>query len=67
MMDALVRDMRRNAEWMRSRDDFRGAVYLADASPGAASTLCRFIRSLDLPRRPPWMSTMLTGKTWAEA
>lgn len=67
MMDALVRDMRRNADWMRSRDDFRGAVYLADASPGAAATLSRFIRALDLRRRPPWMSTMLNGKTWAEA
>ncbi|MCJ2077666.1 P-loop NTPase fold protein [Methylobacterium sp. E-016] len=66
MMDALVRDMRRNSEWMRSRDDFRGAVYLADASAGAGSTLSRFIRSLDLPRRPPWMSTMLNGKPWAE-
>lgn len=67
MMDALVRDMRRNADWIRSRDDFRGAIYLADASSGAAATLSRFIRSLDLPRRPPWMSTMLNGKFWAEA
>lgn len=67
MMDALVRDMRRDADWMRSRDDFRGAVYLADASSGAAATLSRFIRSLDLPRRPPWMSTMLSGKPWMEA
>ncbi|CAA2136976.1 KAP family P-loop NTPase fold protein [Methylobacterium bullatum] len=66
MMETLVRDMRRNPDWTRSRDDFRGATMLADAAPGAAVMLIRFIRSLDLPKRPAWMSTLLGDKPWAQ-
>ncbi|WP_438345917.1 KAP family P-loop NTPase fold protein [Methylorubrum populi] len=66
MMDALVRDMRRNPDWMRSRRDFLGATLLADIAPEAAVVLVRFVRSLELPRRPPWMSALLAGKAWAE-
>lgn len=66
VMEALVRDMRRNPDWSRARNDFRGAILLADEAADAAVVLVRFIRSLDLPRRPPWMATLLNGKSWAE-
>lgn len=67
MMDTLVRDMRRDTDWTRTRRDFLGATLLADVSPQAAVVLMRFIRSLDLPRRPPWMSALLKDKPWSGA
>lgn len=67
LMEALVRDMRRNPDWSRTRRDFQGAIMLAEEAPEAAAVLVRFIRSLDLPKRPAWMSSLLNGKSWADA
>jgi hypothetical protein len=67
IMEALLAEMRRNADWSRARSDFRGAVILADNTPATAVLLMRFIRSLSLDRIPPWMSTMVRDKTWFES
>jgi predicted KAP-like P-loop ATPase len=67
IMEALLGEMRRNADWSRARNDFRGAVILADKSPATGVLLMRLIRSLPLDRIPPWMSTMVREKTWFES
>lgn len=67
LMEALIRDIRRNPDWSRTRRDFQGAMMLADQAPEAAAVLVRFIRSLDLQKRPAWMSSLLNGKSWADA
>jgi hypothetical protein len=63
-MDQVISEMRRNPAWEKVRPDFRGAVLLARASPEAAKALSRFLRSL--PKRPPWMGTMLKSEAWFE-
>jgi hypothetical protein len=63
-MDQVISEMRRNPAWEKVRPDFRGAVLLARASPEAAKALSRFLRSL--PKRPPWMGTMLKTEAWFE-
>ena len=64
VMDALIGDMRKNSTWTRTRSDFRGAVMTADRSEDAAVQLSRFVRSLQLPKMPGWMATMLKGRSW---
>ena len=64
VMDALIGDMRKNSAWNRTRSDFRGAVMTADRSEDAAVQLSRFVRSLQLPKMPGWMTTMLKGRSW---
>jgi predicted KAP-like P-loop ATPase len=61
-MEQIVGEMRRNPLWEKLRTDFRGSVLLARASPEAAKALARFLRSL--PKRPPWMTTMLKDEVW---
>ena len=63
-MEALVAEIRKDAEWTRVRPDIRGAVLLARASNDAAKVITRFIRSL--PSRPPWLRSMLKDETWFE-
>lgn len=64
VMDGIVDGMRKNANWERARSDFRGAVITAGRSEEAATQLSRFIRSLQLPKMPGWMATMLKNKSW---
>ncbi|MGM5049530.1 KAP family P-loop NTPase fold protein [Tardiphaga sp. 604_B6_N1_1] len=61
-MDALVAEMRKNAEWSKVRADVRGVVLLAQASPDAAKIAVRFFK--DLPTRPPWLRNMLSSEDW---
>jgi predicted KAP-like P-loop ATPase len=61
-MEAIVTEMRKNADWTRARPDFRGAVLLARASSDAATALSRYIRSL--PSQPPWLRAMLRDEAW---
>jgi predicted KAP-like P-loop ATPase len=63
-MEALVAEVRKDAEWARVRPDIRGAVLLARTSTDAAKVITRFIRSL--PSRPPWLHTMLRDEAWFE-
>jgi len=63
-MEALVAEIRKDAEWTRVRSDIRGAVLLARASNEAAKVITRFIRSL--PSQPPWLRSMLKDETWFE-
>ena len=64
VMEQLVGEIRKNATWDKVRSDFRGAVLLARSSPDAAKIFARFIRSL--PKRPPWMNTLLKDDDWFE-
>jgi predicted KAP-like P-loop ATPase len=64
-MDALVAEMRKNAEWSKVRADVRGAVLLAQASPDAARIANRFFH--DIPSHPAWLRNMLSTETWYKA
>jgi hypothetical protein len=61
-MDAIVSEMRKNAEWAKTRSDVRGAVLLARGSSDAAKVLARYLRSL--PTQPPWLGAMLRDENW---
>jgi predicted KAP-like P-loop ATPase len=63
-MEALVTEIRKDAEWTRVRPDIRGAALLARASNDAAKVITRFIRSL--PSQPPWLRSMLKDERWFE-
>ncbi|MBS0247541.1 MAG: NTPase KAP [Proteobacteria bacterium] len=63
-IDALVAEMRKNADWSKVRADVRGTVLLARASPDAAKVAARFFR--DIPSPPAWLRTMLSGESWYE-
>lgn len=62
VMEQLIAQMRKDAVWDKVRPDFRGALLLARSSPEAAKILSRFIRSL--PKRPPWMNTLMKDDKW---
>jgi predicted KAP-like P-loop ATPase len=64
-MDALVAEMRKNADWSKVRADVRGAVLLARASPDAAKIAARFLH--EIPSPPAWLRNMLSSEPWYEA
>jgi len=64
LIEAIITEMRKNSDWGRARPDFRGATLVANRSPQAGALLARFIRSLQLPRLPAWMSTMIKDAGW---
>ncbi|MER8847351.1 hypothetical protein [Mesorhizobium australicum] len=66
VMEAVIEVMRKDSDWSRARMDFRGATLVADRSAAAAELLNRFFRSLQLPKTPGWVSTMLKDKAWWE-
>lgn len=66
VMEALIDAMRKNSDWSRARPDFRGATLVADRLDAAAALLVRFFRSLQLPKTPGWVSTMVSDKAWWE-
>ena len=61
VMEELIRRMRLNPEWSRSRDDFRGAVLLARANEDAGKMLASFVSSLG-EKPPRWLTMMMSGK-----
>jgi hypothetical protein len=63
-MEQLVAEMRKNVDWSKIRNDFRGAVLLARSAPEAAKVLGRFIRTL--PKRPAWMNAIVKDDAWVE-
>lgn len=64
MMDALIAEMRKNSDWTKNRNDFRGAVVLARLVPATGPALSRFIKSL--LDRPRWTSAMIKDEDWFE-
>jgi predicted KAP-like P-loop ATPase len=64
-MDALVAEMRKNADWSKVRADARGAVLLARASTDAAKIAKRFFH--EIPSPPAWLKNMLSSEPWYEA
>ena len=50
--------MRLDSEWSRPRNDFRGAVMLAETSKDAGKLLSAFVTSLG-GTTPRWMSMMI--------
>ncbi len=64
VMDGLISQMRKDSNWSRPRSEFRGAVMVADRSDSAALLLSKFVRSLQLPKIPGWMTTMLKNRPW---
>lgn len=63
-MDAMISEMRRNADWSKVRNDIRGSVVLARAWPDAAARLNRYLRSLT--HRPMWLQTLIKNEAWVE-
>lgn len=66
VMEAIIAEMRKNSDWSRIRPDFRGAFMVAQQSADAGALLMRFIRSLQLPKYPGWLSTTVKGAKWWE-
>jgi predicted KAP-like P-loop ATPase len=66
LMDSIVREMRRDTDWSKSRSDFRGALVLAEVSAETGEHLMRFIRSLEMAKLPGWMATLTRDKPWFE-
>ncbi len=64
LMEALIRDMRRNPDWSKTRADFRGAVILARIAPSAAVLLKRFLESPVFERTPPWVGSLVRDEAW---
>lgn len=64
-IDALVAEMRKNADWSKVRADVRGTVLLARASQDAAKIATRFFR--ELPSHSAWLRNMLSNESWYEA
>lgn len=62
-MDEIIATMKRNPDWTRVRNDFRGASLLAKRDPIAHEKLVGFITTL--PRQPVWMKTMMKDETSA--
>ncbi|WP_182084303.1 P-loop NTPase fold protein [Aureimonas sp. ME7] len=61
VMDEMIVAMGRNLDWLKARNDFRGAVMLARSSPAAHDKLVRFVGGL--PKPPLWMTTMMKEPT----
>lgn len=66
VMEAIIAEMRKNSDWSRIRPDFRGAFMVAQQSADSGALLMRFIRSLQLPKYPGWLSTTVKGAKWWE-
>lgn len=64
VMEAVIAELRKNSDWTRTRADFRGAYVVARHFPEAGALLARFVRSLQLPNCPAWMSSMLKDAGW---
>lgn len=64
-MDEIIATMKRNPDWSKIRNDFRGASLLAKRDPVAHEKLVSFITTL--PRQPVWMRTMMKDDTSAAA
>lgn len=56
-MDEIIATMKRNPDWSKARDDFRGASLLAKTDEIAHEKLVGFIATL--PTRPRWMKTLM--------
>lgn len=62
-MDEIIATMKRNPDWGKLRNDFRGASLLAKRDPIAHEKLVSFIATL--PKQPVWMKTMMKDDTSA--
>ncbi len=56
-MDEMIAAMKRNPDWTKGRDDFRGASLLAKQDAIAQEKLVSFITTL--PRQPRWMKALM--------
>lgn len=56
-MDEMIATMKRNPDWTKVRNDFRGASLLAKCDSIAHQKLVSFTATL--PRQPVWMKTMM--------
>ncbi|CUX13665.1 KAP family P-loop NTPase fold protein [Agrobacterium fabrum] len=57
VMDEIVAVMKRNPDWDKVRDDFRGARLLAKVHEAAHRKLVAFVQTL--PRTPRWMAALM--------
>lgn len=57
VMDEIVAVMKRNPDWDKVRDDFRGARLLAKRHEVALRKLVAFVQTL--PRTPKWMTALM--------
>ncbi len=57
VMEEMISVMSRNLDWLKVRQDFRGASMLAKAYPIAHGKLIRFVQTFEKP--PRWMKVMM--------
>lgn len=63
-MEEVISEIRKNTDWSKVRNDVRGAVVLARASPEAASKLSQYLGSL--ADRPKWLQPLIKNEDWGE-
>ncbi|MDE2570132.1 MAG: KAP family NTPase [Sphingomonadales bacterium] len=63
-MDEMIAEIRKNADWLKVRNDLRGSIVLARAWPDAAARLNRYLRSLT--HRPKWLQALIKNEDWVE-
>lgn len=66
VMDQLITDLRKVADWTKVPPGFFGAVCLAKRSAEAGKRLGEYIASLPEGSVGAWMPVLLAGKAWAQ-
>lgn len=62
VMDELINDLRKHADWQEMPTTIFGCVILADQQGGAAPRLSAYLRTIE--PEPRWLGTMLKQKIW---
>lgn len=63
IMEALIGEYRKHADWKTKPAGFDGALILADLAPTAGQVLARFIRALS-SKLPPWLNSAVKDEAW---
>jgi len=63
IMEALIGEYRKHADWKTKPAGFDGALILADLAPTAGQVLARFIKALS-SKLPPWLNSAVKDEAW---
>jgi len=66
VMDQLITELRKVADWVKTPRGFHGAVFLAKRSPEAGKRLGEYIASLPEGSVGAWMALLLKDEPWVQ-
>jgi hypothetical protein len=64
VMDQLITELRKSADWLKAPAGFYGAVFLAKRTKAAGSRLGEYIASLPEGSVGAWIAPLLKGEEW---